>query len=102
MSTRRPNKTSTGVIGASLFVPSSTARDLYEVVLDVSNFPRWAPGVRRVEVLAGAGEPGMVSEWQVSLLGLKRKISSVLEESESPALLRWTYEGPAAAGASVK
>ncbi len=94
MSVTKLNKLGTGIIGASLFVPSSTAQDLYETVLDVQNFPKWAPGVRRVEVVEGAGEPGMVSEWQVSLLGLKRKISSVLEESESPALLRWTYEGP--------
>lgn len=79
-------------IGASLFVPAS-ARDLYEVVLDVQNFPRWAPGVRRVEVLEGAGGRGMVSEWEVSFLGVKRNILSVLEEAESPALLRWTYEG---------
>ena len=87
------NKTSVVSVGASLFVPTVTARDLYEVVLNVRGFPRWAPGVRRVEVLEGAGGPGMVSEWEVSVLGLRRKISSVLEETEPPTLLRWTYDG---------
>jgi hypothetical protein len=36
---------------------------------------------------------GMVSEWEVSVLGLRRKISSVLVEAEDPKLLCWTYEG---------
>lgn len=93
MSVTIPNKTSNGVLGASLFVPSTRAWNLYEAVLDVRNFPRWAPGVRRVEVLARPGEPGMVSEWEISVLGMKWKILSVLEEAESPALLRWTYDG---------
>jgi ribosome-associated toxin RatA of RatAB toxin-antitoxin module len=79
-------------LGASVFVPVPPER-LYETVLDVRSFPRWAPGVRRVEVLEGAGELGMVSEWEVSVLGLKRKVLSVLEEAEPPELLRWTYEG---------
>jgi hypothetical protein len=80
------------VIGASLSVPSP-ASALYEVVLDVHNFPRWAPGVRRVEVLEGYGEPGMVSEWEICFLGLKRKFVSVLEKADSPTLLRWRYDG---------
>ena len=71
----------------------SPAHDLYEVMLDVRNFPRWAPGVSRVEVLEKYGAPGMVSEWEICFLGLKRKFLSVLEEAESPALLRWTYDG---------
>jgi hypothetical protein len=86
------NKTSNEVIGASLFVPVP-ARDLYEVVLDVRSFPSWAPGVQHVEVLEGPIGPGMVSEWEVSILGLRRRIFSVLEEAEYPALLRWTYDG---------
>jgi hypothetical protein len=86
------SKTTNAVIGASLLVPSP-AHDLYEVMLDVRNFPTWAPGVRHVEVLEGYGEPGMVSEWEICILGLKRKVLSVLEEAESPALLRWTYDG---------
>ena len=36
----------------------------------------------------------MISEWEVSVLGLRRKISSVLVEAEDPKFLRWTYEGP--------
>ena len=83
------------VVGASLLVPCS-ARDLYDAMLDVRTFPRWAPGVRRVEVLegySGYGEPGMVSEWEICFLGLRTKLLSVLEEAESPALLRWTYDG---------
>ena len=86
------SKTTNAVIGASLSVPSP-AHDLYEVMLDVRNFPTWAPGVRRVEVLEGYGEAGMVSEWEICFLGLKRKFVSVLEEAESPALLRWSYNG---------
>lgn len=87
------NKTSSGIIGASLFVPAS-ARDLYEVVFDVRGFPSWAPGVRRVEVVEGPVGPGMVSEWEISILGLRRRVSSVLVEAEDPRFLRWTYEGP--------
>jgi hypothetical protein len=86
------NKRRTGVLGASLFVPVS-AREIYEVVLDVHNFPRWAPGVRHVEVVKGPPGPGMISEWEVSFFGFKRKISSVLEEAEPPTLLYWTYGG---------
>jgi hypothetical protein len=86
------SKTTNAAIGASLLVPSP-AHDLYDVMLDVRTFPAWAPGVRRVEVLEGYGEPGMVSEWEICFLGLKRKFLSVLEEAESPALLRWTYDG---------
>ena len=58
------------------------------------SFPGWAPGVRRVEVIDGPLGPGMVSEWEVSVLGLRRRISSTLVEAEAPRLLRWTYEGP--------
>jgi hypothetical protein len=98
VSAAMPDNLSSGVIGASLFVPSP-ARDLYEAVLDVRSFPRWAPGVRDVEVLARAGESGMVSVWEVSVFGLKKKILTVLKEAESSAFessafLRWTYEGP--------
>jgi len=86
------NRGDSGIVGASLFVPSP-ARKLYDVVLDVRNFPSWAPGVRSVEVLKGPVGPGMVSEWEISVLGLRRKISSVLVEAEDPKLLCWTYEG---------
>lgn len=58
------------------------------------NFPGWAPGVRRVELVEGPLGPGMVSEWEVSVLGLRWRISSTLVEAEAPRLLRWTYEGP--------
>lgn len=86
------NRGDSGIVGASLFVPSP-ARKLYDVVLDVRNFPNWAPGVRSVEVLKGPVGPGMVSEWEVSVLGLRRRISSVLVEAEDPKFLCWTYEG---------
>jgi ribosome-associated toxin RatA of RatAB toxin-antitoxin module len=78
-------------LGASVFVPVPPEW-LYEAVLDVRSFPRWASGVRRVEVLEGSDEPGMVSEWEISALGLRKRILSVLEEAEAPALLSWTYE----------
>ena len=87
------NKARDGIIGASLFVPVP-AQELYEMVLDVRGFPGWAPGVRRVEVVEGPLGPGMVSEWEVSVLGLRRRISSTLLMAEAPRLLRWTYEGP--------
>ncbi len=64
------------------------------MVLDVRSFPGWAPGVRRVEVIEGPLGSGMVSEWEVSVLGLRRRISSTLVEAEAPRFLRWTYEGP--------
>jgi hypothetical protein len=87
------NKVRRGVIGASVFVPVPAWR-LYEAVRDVRSFPRWAPGVRRVEVLEGPAGGGVLSEWEISCLGLKRKVWSVLEEDEPAAYLRWTYEGP--------
>ena len=87
------NKVGEGVIGASVSVPVPAWR-LYEAVRDVRSFPRWAPGVRRVEVLRGPAGPGMISEWEISFLGLKRRVLSVLEEDEPAEFLRWTYEGP--------
>jgi hypothetical protein len=80
-------------IGASVFAPVAP-EDFYEAVLDVRGFPAWAPGVRRVEVLSGEGEAGMLSEWEVSFLGLRRRIASVLEAAEAPRRLRWTYGAP--------
>lgn len=68
-------------------------REFYAAVLDVRGFPAWAPGVRRVEVLMDAGEVGMLSEWEVSFLGFKRRVLSVLEAAEDPSYLRWTYDG---------
>lgn len=92
-----PNKMCAGirerVIGASVRVPVRPER-LYEVVLDVRSFPEWAPGVRRVEVIERPGEAGMVSEWEVSFLGMSKTVSSVLEEAERPGFLRWNYGGP--------
>ena len=93
MSVAIQNKMGERVIGASVFVSVSGWR-LYEAVRDVQNFPSWAPGVRRVEVLEGPAGSGMISEWEVSFLGLKRRLLSVLEEDEPAAFLRWTYEGP--------
>ena len=87
------NKVGGGVIGASVFVPVPAWR-LYEAVRDVRRFPTWAPGVRQVEVLEGPAGGGMLSEWEISFLGLKRKVWSVLEEDEPAEFLRWTYEGP--------
>ncbi len=88
-----PNKTAGGAIGASFFVPAPP-ESLYEAVLDVRSFPLWAPGVRRVEVAGGPDGPGMVSEWEISVLGTRRKVRSVLEEAEPPEFLRWSYDGP--------
>ncbi len=87
------NKYAPQILGASLFTPVP-ADALYEALLDVRGFPDWAPGVRRVEILKGAGASGMISEWEVSLLGTRRRVLSVLEEAEPCELLRWTYEGP--------
>ncbi|MGB3632983.1 MAG: SRPBCC family protein [Rubrobacteraceae bacterium] len=80
-------------LGASVFVPVPAAR-LYEVLLDVKNFPRWAPAVRRVEVLEGGPGSGMISEWELSILGVRKRVLSLLETADSSERLRWTYEGP--------
>ena len=80
-------------VEASVFAPVAP-EDFFWAVLDVRGFPVWAPGVRRVEVLSGEGGAGMLSEWEVSFLGLRMKIPSVLEEAEALSRLRWTYEGP--------
>ena len=80
-------------MAAAVFAPVAP-EDFYEAVLDVRGFPAWAPGVRRVEVMSGEGEAGMLSEWEVSFLGLRKKVLSKLEEAEAPFRLRWTYAGP--------
>ena len=80
-------------VGAGLSVPVPP-EEFYMAVLDVRGFPAWAPGVRQVEVLAGEGASGMLSEWEVSFFGFRRKILSVLQEARTPELLRWTYSGP--------
>jgi hypothetical protein len=36
----------------------------------------------------------MLSEWEVSFLGFKKRVLSVLEEAEAPFRLRWTHAGP--------
>ena len=51
-------------------------------------------GVRRGEVLSGEGEAGMLSEWEVSFLGFKKRVLSALEEAETLLRLRWTHAGP--------
>ncbi|QIN81600.1 hypothetical protein GBA63_02375 [Rubrobacter tropicus] len=93
MNVATSNKILDSAFGASVFAPAAP-EDFYEAVLDVRGFPAWAPGVRRVEVLSGEGGTGMLSEWEVSFLGLRKKVLSVLEETEAPYRLRWTYEGP--------
>lgn len=79
-------------IGASIFVPASPEK-LYEAVLNVRSFPRWAPGVRSVYVLELPGREGMISEWEISSLGVRRKVLSVLEAADPHSLLRWSYSG---------
>lgn len=86
------HKTRKTVLAATVFAPVAP-EDFYEAVLDVRGFPAWAPGVRRVEVLSGEGGAGMLSEWEVSFLGFRRRVLSVLEEAEAPFRLRWRYEG---------
>lgn len=80
------------MLAAAVFAPVAP-EDFYGAVLDVRGFPAWAPGVRRVEVLSGEGGAGMLSEWEVSFLGFKKRVLSVLEEAEAPFRLRWTYDG---------
>ncbi len=87
------NKTRETALAAAVFAPVAP-EDFYEAVLDVRGFPAWAPGVRRVEVLSGEGGAGMLSEWEVSFLGFRKRVSSRLEEAEAPYRLRWTYAGP--------
>ncbi|TCJ18083.1 SRPBCC family protein [Rubrobacter taiwanensis] len=80
-------------IGASLLVPTAPER-VYAAVLDAQRFPEWAAGVRGVEILRQSeppNSPGMVSEWEVSVLGVRRRVVSVLEETEAPRHLRWSY-----------
>ena len=80
-------------MAAAVFAPVAP-EDFYAAVLDVRGFPAWAPGVRRVDILSGEGETGMLSEWEVSFLGFRKRVLSVLEEAEAPSWLRWTYDGP--------
>ncbi len=35
----------------------------------------------------------MVSEWEVSALGIKKRVQSVLEVAEDDEFLRWSYAG---------
>lgn len=47
-----------------------------------------------MEIVGGPEGPGLASEWEVSFLGLRKKVGSVLEEDEPPRFLRWSYAGP--------
>ena len=80
-------------LSAAVFAPVKP-EDFYEAVLDVRGFPAWSPGVRRVGVLSGEGGAGMLSEWEVSFLGFRKTIRSVLLVAEGPSRLRWSYDGP--------
>ena len=93
MNVAAPNKMQGIEIGASVLAPVAR-EEFYRAVLDVRGFALWAPGVRRVDVISAEGEAGMLSEWEVSLLGFGKKVASVLEEARGPSLLRWTYSGP--------
>ena len=86
------NKSEGLSLGASMFVPVPASR-LYEALLDVRNFPRWAPAVHRVEVLEGGPGAGMISEWELSVLGIRKRVKSLLETADPSDRLRWTYEG---------
>lgn len=46
-----------------------------------------------MEIVEGPVGQGMVSEWEISFLGLRRSVSSLLVEADDPRFLRWTYEG---------
>jgi hypothetical protein len=87
------SKTGQLELSAAVFAPVKP-EDFYEAVLDVRGFPAWAPGVRRVEVLSGEGGAGMLSEWEVSFLGFRKTVHSVLLVAEGPSRLRWSYDGP--------
>src|ERR687893_1298947 len=93
MNVATSNKTGSIELGAAVFAPVAP-EEFYEALLDVRGFPAWAPGVRRVEVISGEGAAGMLSEWEVSLLGFNRRVLSALEDAEAPCRLRWTYAGP--------
>jgi len=93
MNVATPNKMRGIQVGASVFAPVAP-EDFFRALLDVRGFADWAPGVRRVEVLSGEGGAGMVSEWEVSFLGLRKRVLSALEDAETPSRLRWTYDGP--------
>ena len=92
---RKANTPETGALflEADVFVPAP-ASQLYEILLDVRSFPRWVPAVRRVEILEGPIGPGMVSEWEVLALGIRKRVRSVLEAAEDDEFLRWSHEGP--------
>lgn len=80
-------------IGATLSVPAAP-EVVYASVLAVERFPNWAAGVRRVEVVRQSEPPhapGMVSEWEVSVMNVRRRILSVLETADPPRHLRWSY-----------
>jgi hypothetical protein len=93
MNVATSSKTGQLELSAAVFAPVKPV-DFYEAVLDVRGFPAWAPGVRRVEVLSGGGGAGMLSEWEVSFLGFRRTVHSVLLVADGPSRLRWSYGGP--------
>jgi hypothetical protein len=93
MNVATSSKTGQLELSAAVFAPVKPV-DFYEAVLDVRGFPAWAPGVRRVEVLSGGGGAGMLSEWEVSFLGFRKTVHSVLLVADGPSRLRWSYGGP--------
>ncbi len=93
MNVATSSKTGQLELSAAVFAPVKPV-DFYEAVLDVRGFPGWAPGVRRVGVLSREGGAGMLSEWEVSFLGFRKTVRSVLLVAEAPSRLRWSYDGP--------
>ena len=60
----------------------------------VGSIMRYVGLPQNFEIVEGPVGPGMVSEWEVSVLGLKCKVRSVLEQAEPFGFLRWSYDGP--------
>jgi hypothetical protein len=79
MNVATSSKTGQMEFSAAVFAPVKP-EDFYEAVLDVRGFPApaWTPGVRRFGALSGEGGAGTLSEWEVSFLGFRKTVSSVL------------------------
>ena len=100
MNVATSSKTGQMEFSAAVFAPVKP-EDFYEAVLDVRGFPAWAPSVRRVGVLSGEGGAGMLSEWEVSFLGFRKTVSSVLLVRRARPSCAGRTAGRSRAGASA-
>ncbi len=84
---------------ASYLISGVEAERIFDELLKVDRFPKWAVGLKRARALGGslAGEapdilPGTNLEFILSAAGFTHSVVSVVTLVEPPSRLEWRYE----------